>query len=532
MSALALNRATMLCALVFLAASAPAQKPTAQRPIQIDSGKLLGVPTPDGKVIAYKGIPYAQPPIEDLRWHPPMSVGKWKKVFLASDFGPRCIQSGTQPDMVFHDPGPSEDCLTLNVWAPYDAQPTKKSPLLPVMVWIYGGGFFNGSTSEARQDGQFLAHRGVIVVSMNYRLGIFGFFAHPELTAESANHVSGNYGLLDQAAALDWVRRNIAAFGGDPSKVTLFGESAGSSAVGIHMASPLTHGLFSKAIGESGADFPGPGRARPPLAQAEQADAAWAERAFGTGKLFALRTLPAKEILEAAMSTTVPAPRFGPVIDGYVLPDILAPIFAAGKQAHIPLLAGWNANEALPATVPTADSFTVQAHLDFGPDALKFLAFYPAATDAEAVQSAGDLAGDKFIAFTTWEWLEAHTRTGQAPVYRYFFDLPSPGDRVHTPAMGAFHNDEIEYVFGTLDSRPGMAIRPEDRALSDLMQQYWTNFARTGNPNGPGLPPWPTYTAESSWQTMHLDATPAATPDTHRPRYLFLSTVWSKPGAP
>jgi para-nitrobenzyl esterase len=520
---------------MFLALSAMAQRPTPLRPVQIDSGRILGVLTPDQKVVAYKGIPYAQPPVDDLRWRPPQPLGRWKKIFLAAAFGPRCIQSGTQPDMVFRDPGPSEDCLTLNVWAPVIAQPQKKSPSLPVMVWVHGGGFFNGGTSEGRQDGQFLAHRGVIVVSMNYRLGVFGFFAHPELTAESANHASGNYGLLDQAAALAWVRRNIAAFGGDPANVTLFGESAGSSAVGIHMASPLTQGLFSKAIGQSGADFPGPGRPRSPLAQAEQAGAAWAERAFGTSKLFALRMLPAKEVLAAAMSTTIPAPRFGPVIDGYFLPDFLAPIFAAGKQAHIPLLAGWNANEAFPAKVPTADSFTVQAHIDFGPDALKFLAFYPAATDAEAAQSAADLAGDKFIAFTTWEWLEAQAKTGQAPVYRYFFSLASPGDRVHTPAMGAFHSDDIEYVFGTLDSRPGMAIRPEDRALSDLMQQYWTNFARTGNPNGDPanstLPPWPAYAPAASYPVMHLDARPAAAPDTLRPRYLFLSTLWSRPTA-
>jgi para-nitrobenzyl esterase len=544
MPAPTLNRATLLCALI-LCLSAAAQKPTPLRPIQIDSGKLLGVLTPDRKVLAYKGIPYAQPPIEELRWHPPQPVGKWKRPFVASDFGPRCIQSGTQPDMVFHDPGPSEDCLTLNVWAPVPAQPTRKAPLLPVMVWIYGGGFFNGSTSEARQDGQFLAHRGVIVVSMNYRLGIFGFFAHPELTAESANHTSGNYGLLDQAAALDWVRRNIAAFGGDAANVTLFGESAGSASVSIHMASPLTQGLFSKAIGESGAEFPGPGRGRSTLTQAEQADAAWAERAFGTSKLFALRLLPVKEILAAAMSTTIPAPHFGPVIDGYFLPDFPTRIFAAGKQAHIPLLAGWNANEARPDTPPTADRFTVQAHIDFGPDALKFLALYPATSDAEAVQSAGDLAGDKFIAFGTWEWLEAQTRTGNAPVYRYFFSLASPGDRLHTPAMGAFHNDEIEYVFGTLDSRPGMAIRPEDRALSDLMQQYWTNFARTGSPNGAlsdtsnaapsstansTLPVWPAYTPAANYPVMHLDAHPAAAPDTLRPRYLLLTTVWPKPG--
>jgi para-nitrobenzyl esterase len=531
MSRHASTRTFLLYALTFLAASASAQKPAASRPIQIDSGKLLGVLTADQKVIAYKGIPYAQPPIENLRWRPPMPVGKWKKPFLAADFGSHCIQTGGYPDMVFHDPGASEDCLTLNVWAPFNPKPDRKAPLLPVMVWIYGGGFTTGGTSENRQDGQFLARRGVIVVSMNYRLGIFGFFAHPELTAESPNHTSGNYGLMDQAAAIDWVRRNIAAFGGDPANITIFGQSAGSMAVSALMASPISNTLLAKAIGQSGSEFPGPGRGMSTLAQAEQASADWATRALGSSKLFYLRQLPAKEILAAVLSGPVPAPHFGPIVDGYFLPDSLPGIFAAGKQAHIPLLAGWVANEDRPRTPPTADSFTVQAHIEFGPDALKFLALYPATTDAEALTSAADYASDHFLAFPTWAWLEAQTHTGNAPVYRYFFSLASPGDRNHPISMGAFHSDDIEYVFGTLDSRPDMAIRPEDRALSDLMQQYWTNFAKTGNPNGPELPKWPGYSAAGDWQVMHLDATPNPKPDALRPRYLFLESVWGSAAA-
>ncbi len=533
MPAPSLNRATLIYyAFMLLAASAAAQQPTPLRPIQIDSGRVLGFLTPDQKVVAYKGIPYAQPPIDELRWRPPQPVGKWKKVLIARDFGPHCLQSGGYPDMVFHDSGASEDCLTLNVWAPFNPKPDRKAPGLPVMVWIYGGGFLTGGTSENRQDGQFLAHRGVIVVSMNYRLGIFGFFAHPELDAESSNHASGNYGLMDQAAAIAWVRRNIAAFGGDPANITIFGQSAGSMAVSALMASPVSNSLFAKAIGQSGAEFPGSGRTMQTLDQAEQANTDWANRAFGSSKLFALRLLPAKEILAAAMSA--PSPHFGPIIDGYFLPDTLPHIYADGKQAHIPLLAGWVANEDRPRTPPTADSFTVQAHIDFGPDALKFLALYPASTDDEALNSAADFATDHALAFPTWSWLEAQTKTGNAPVYRYFFDLPSPGDRNHSIAMGAFHSDDIEYVFGTLDSRPGMAIRPEDRALAELMQQYWTNFARTGNPDPANstLPKWPVYNAADNYQVMHLDATPAAQPDTRRPRYLFLDSVWSRPGAP
>jgi para-nitrobenzyl esterase len=517
--------AASLCVTTALAS---AQNPVPSRPIQIDGGKLAGVLTADQKVIAYKGIPYAAPPIEELRWRPPQPIGRWKKVLFARDFGSHCIQTGSYNDMVFHDPGPSEDCLTLNVWAPSDAKPVKKAGGLPVMVWIYGGGFTTGGTSENRQDGQFLAHRGVIVVSMNYRLGIFGFMSLPELTAESANHTSGNYGLMDQTAAIAWVRRNISAFGGDPNNITIFGESAGSFSVSAQMASPLTQGLFAKAIGESGAAFYSSGLGFPAREKAEQTNAAWAERAFGSSKLFYLRQLSTDEIMKVAMPVNSAPVHFGPIIDGYFLPDSVPNIFADGKQAHIPLLAGWNANESRPAQTPTAESFAAQATREFAADAPSFLAVYPASTDAEAVHSAGDYASDKFIAFSTWAWLEAHAKTGNAPVYRYHFELASPGDRNHKASMGAFHSDDIEYVFGALDSRPEMAIRPEDRALSELMGQYWINFARTGDPNGPSLPKWPVYSLTSGWQVMHLDATPAAKPDAFRGRDLFLDSQWGK----
>jgi len=433
--------------------------------------------------------------------------------------------------MTFRDPGPSEDCLTLNVWTPANAKPGS----LPVMVWIYGGGFAAGTTSEPRQDGQFLAHRNVVIVSMNYRLGILGFFAHPALTAESAHHASGNYGLLDQAAALAWVRRNITAFGGDPNNITLFGESAGSFSVSSQMASPLSKGLIAKAIGESGGAFRSNSLGYPPLAKAEQDDAVWAQAAFNTSNLSDLRKLSPDDLVKAAEAKTTPRPpRFGPDVDGYFLPQSVPDIYAAGQQAHIPLLAGWNADEARAQVIdnpiqPTVASFTAQATKEFGDRAQDFLAVYSAATDAEAVQSAGDYTSDRFIAYSTWAWLEAHVKTGQAPVYRYRLDLGSPGDKFHPAAVGAFHSDDIEYVFGTLDSRQQATWRPEDRALSDQIQQYWTNFARTGDPNGPNLPTWPTYAPATNWQVMHLNATSEARPDTQRPRDLFLDSAWSKP---
>jgi para-nitrobenzyl esterase len=549
-------RAFVALTLAFLLAPASAQTPARHtnvpqpRPVQIGNGRIQGFLTPDSQVIAYKGIPYAQPPLDELRWRPPVPLaGRWKKVLYARDFGPHCLQSETHDDMVFRDPGPSEDCLTLNVWAPAStlaAKPARKGAAdahgLPVMVWIYGGGFNSGGTSEARQDGEFLARRGVIVVSMNYRLGIFGFLSLPELADEDPHHSSGNYGLMDQAAALAWVRRNIAAFGGDPANVTLFGESAGSMAISVHMASPVSGALFARAIGESGSEFPSPGRILPTLAQANSINAAWAIRAYGSNKLFYLRQLPADEIMEATMSRTQPAPRFGPIVDGYFLPDYLPRIYAEGKQAHIPLLAGWNADEQnhdqRAVQPPTADGFLSQLRDDFGAHDKDALGVYPIATDAELARSASDFAGDRAHAYVTWAWLEAHARTGNAPVYRYFFDLPNPGDRNHAAALGAFHSDDIEYVFGTLDSRPQMAVRPGDRALSELMQQYWVNFARTGDPNGPGLPQWPSYNnaggtlrmsgteSGDSFPVMHLDANSAAKPDALRARYLFLDEFW------
>jgi para-nitrobenzyl esterase len=498
--------------------------------VKTDKGDVEGALTADGKVRAFKGIPFAAPPVGELRWKEPQPVAKWKGVRAAKEFGNRCVQSDAYPDMVFHDPGPSEDCLTLNVWTPADAKPGS----LPVMVWIYGGGFVSGSTSEARQDGQFLAHRNVVIVSMNYRMGIFGFMVHPELTAESPHHASGNYGLMDQAAAIAWVKKNIKEFGGDPANITIFGESAGSFSVSAQMASPLSKDLISKAIGESGGAFNSKALNFAPREQREKRDADFAQTAFGTSKLADLRKLSADDLVKAATAkTTPPPPRFGPDVDGYFLPDSVPSIYAAGKQAHVPLLAGWNADEMRAAVVmaktkPTVASFTEQAQKEFGADADKFLKLYPATTDEEAVASASDYAGDRFIAYSTWKWIEAQVETGKAPVYRYRFDLGSPGDKYHQAAMGAFHSDEIEYVFGTLDSRAEAVWRPEDRKLSDQMGQFWTNFARTGDPNGGDLPKWPTY-GPTEWQVMHLDANSEAKPDANRPRYLFLDSVWGKP---
>src|SRR5579862_3018614 len=521
--------------LLFALSTTLAVNASNQLQVKTDKGKVEGTLTTDAKVRAFKGIPYAAPPVGNLRWQAPQPVAKWKGVRPAKDFGNHCVQTNAYDDMFFRDPGQSEDCLTLNIWTPSNAAPGS----LPVMVWIYGGGFASGSTSEARQDGQFLAHRNVVVVSMNYRLGIFGFFVHPELTAESPHHASGNYGLLDQAAAIKWVKDNIKAFGGDPNNITIFGESAGSFSVSAQMASPLSRDLIAKAIGESGAAFYSAGLGFEPREVREQRDAKFAETSLHATTLADLRKLSVDDILKVVEAkTTPPPPRFGPDIDGWFLPDSVPSIYAAGKQAHIPLLARWNKDEVraevLSANPPmNAERFIAQAKGEFAENADKFLAVYPATDDTIALASAGDYVSDRFIAFSTWRWLEAQVQTGTTPVYRYRFDLGSPGDKFHPVSAGAFHSDDIEYVFGTLDSRQQITVRPEDRKLSDQIQTYWTNFARTGDPNNgaatPGLPKWPIYNSSTEWMVMHLDATPEAKPDSQRDRYLFLDSVWGKP---
>jgi para-nitrobenzyl esterase len=448
------------------------------------------------------------------------------------------MQTRVFDDMIFRDEA-NEDCLYLNVWAPE----TSSAGPLPVMVWIHGGGFVAGSASEPRQDGERLAEKGVVVVGINYRLGVFGFLAHPELTRESEHDASGNYGLLDQVAALKWVRQNIAAFGGDPDNVTIFGESAGSFSVSALMASPLTGGLFHRAIGESGAFFTVGDQTLAPkgLAETEEIGAQFG-RAIEAVSLSALRAKTAEEVLRGAAAGAPDAPfRFRPSIDGYMMPRETYAVFADGRQRHVPLLAGWNADETRASVVlakqrPTARSFAEQTRSRFGDAADALLAAYPAHTDDEAVESAASLASDLFIGYATWKWVEMHARTGASPVFCYSFDrkIPVPPDhRVDgMPAtskdVGARHAGEIEYVFGTLDSVPGVHWETEDRSLSEQMMSYWTNFARSGDPNGPGLPEWPGYDAKARFQVLHLAEDTHATPDGRRPRYEALDAVTEK----
>lgn len=492
--------------------------------VKTDKGVVQGTTSADSKVRIFKGIPYAAPPVGDLRWKEPQPAASWSGVRKAAEFGPRCMQTNVFGDMVFRDKGPSEDCLYLNVWTPAK----NAEAHLPVMVWIYGGGFVAGASSEPRQDGENLAKKGVVVVSMNYRLGIFGFFALPELAKESGHNAAGNYGLLDQAAALQWVQRNIAEFGGDPKNVTIFGESAGSFSVSALMASPLSKDLLHKAIGESGAFF-GKTLAAKSLSESEEDGAKFARESLGTDSLAALRAKPAKQVQSAQKKSD--AFRFEPNIDGYFLPETVSAIYAAGKQAHVPLLAGWNADEGSYHAIfqheaPTAQNFVKWAQSHFGDKADELLKVYPANSDEEAKRSAQDLAGDQFTGFSTWKWLDMQLATGDAPVYRYKFEdaPPAPANGSQTESHGAYHSAEIEFVFEALPSKK-LPWRPEDRKLSDEMSSYWTNFAKAGDPNGDDLPKWPRYDKQDGYQVMHLSANSHSAPAQHMARYEFLDSL-------
>ncbi len=517
MRRLTLGAVAVGLAMVLAAGSAMAQ-------VKTTGGIVSGTTTADGTIRIFSGIPYAAPPVGDLRWRPPRPVVPREGVRDATKPGPACMQGRMFGDISFDQK--SEDCLTLNIHAPA----ATKAGRLPVMVWIHGGGFQAGGGAEPRHDGQAFARKGVVLVTINYRLGVFGFLAHPDLTKESERRASGNYGMLDQVAALRWVKDNIAAFGGDPANVTIFGESAGSFAVSGLMASPLAKGLFHKAIGESGAFFSAGGGtlALAPPREAEKAGARFAASA-GAGTIAALRAKPAQEVLDSAQKTKQ---FFAPIIDGDFLPSDAHTIYAAGRQHHVPLLAGWNADEMRAAVTlrpqkPTAQGFIDDTRKRYGAHAGALLKAYPAASDAEALESAAALGSDMFIGYATWKWIEMHGATSGAAVYRYSFDrkipVPAGNTVMGVPAtsadIGARHAGEIEYVFGALDiSLPKVPWEPADRALADAMTKYWANFARTGDPNGPGLPTWPRYNPGDR-RVLHLDLTIRDAEDVMRPRY-------------
>ncbi len=466
-------------------------------------------------------MPFAAPPVGNLRWSPPAPVQSWDGVRKADTWGTRCMQGEMfGGPLMSREATMGEDCLYLNVWSPTEYPDGK----LPVLVVFHGGGFAAGSASEPRTDGEWFARQGIVVVAPNYRLGVFGFLAHPELTAESGGRGSGNYGMLDQVAALEWVRDNIAAFGGDPENVTINGESAGSASVSALMASPLSRKLFHKAIGESGAYFEGPSDTVPlkALADKEQDGVRFAA-SVGAATLADLRARPADELLAAVMKTG--GWGYAPGLDQYFLPKQVSAFYAAGEQAKIPLLAGWNSSElgmsiALNPEKPTVETFAAELSKQFGDKAAAAAAVYPASSDDEAMQSAADLASDLFISYSTWKWVEVHRETARAPVYRYRFDRVLPGDP--GSRFGALHAVEIEYAFNTLRTKQS-AWQPADFDIANAMSTAFANFARTGDPNGSGVPQWPEFGATG--KVMYFDVDTRSGPEEFRKRYEFLDSL-------
>jgi para-nitrobenzyl esterase len=477
---------------IFTAGLSLAQQPA---PVQVKDGLVQG--TSEDGLTVYRGIPFAAPPVGDLRWQAPQPVAKWEGVRQAIQFAPGPIQGGNPPS------GKSEDCLYLNVWSPAKSATDR----IPVLVWIYGGGFGGGSTSEGNYSGENLAKKGVVLVSIAYRVGQLGFMAHPELSAESPNHVSGNYGLLDMIAGLQWVQTNIAAFGGDPNKVTIFGESAGGIAVSMLCASPQAKGLFHGAISQSGGSFGPPrpttfpGENMKRLIDAERAGETYAKNA-GVSSIAQLRKIAADKL---------PAGRGWPIIDGWVIPDDQYKLYDAGRFNDTPILVGYNSDEGASFSPPrTTEAYTTGVKARYGSHAENLLKAYPAGSDTVA-KTARDLARDAAFGWHTWSWARLQAKHGKSKAFYYYFDQhPEYPEGSPRAGYGATHGADVAYVFGHLNPSDPQ-ITKADRDISEAMAAYWTNFAKFGNPNGPDVPQWPAF-SDANPVVMYFNQTPHTGP--------------------
>ena len=461
--------------------------------VEVEQGVVEGAV--EDSLTIFKGIPFAQPPIGDLRWRAPQPANKWEGIKETKKYAPAPIQ-GNDPT------GKSEDCLYLNVWTPAKSTEDK----IPVLVWIYGGGFSYGSTSEPVYDGAALAKKGVVLVSIAYRVGQLGFLAHPELSAENPENTSGNYGLLDMIAGLQWVKDNIAAFGGDPNKVTIFGESAGGIAVSMLSASPLAKGLFHGAISQSGGSFGPtrlttfPGENMKTLAMAEKDGLKFAEKA-GDTSLAGLRKIPADKLpMEMGMGGA------WPIVDGWVIPDDQYKLYEAGKFNDTPILVGYNSDEGASFTrTKDPKEYISSVEERYGPYADSLLKAYP--VDSTTVpKTARDLSRDAAFGWPTWSWARLQAKKGKSKVFYYYFDQhPDHPEDSPNYGYGSPHGQEVAYVFENLD-----ASNPEttktDLGISDLMGTYWTNFAKYGDPNGEGVPKWPAFSDENP-EVMYFNKT-------------------------
>ena len=508
-------------------------------PVQVDTGLLTGIAGRDPEIAVYKGIPYAKPPVGELRWKPPVKPEPWTGVRKAAQFGPACPQPGGMAG----DMPQSEDCLTLNVWTGAEPNSGEKRP---VYVWIYGGGFIGGTGADPQFDGEGLAKKGVVVVTLNYRVGVLGFLSTPELSRESGHNASGNYGLMDDIAALQWVKRNIAAFGGDPDKVTIGGQSAGAGSVGFLTMSPLAKGLFRAGIVESHARYPRDTELRYLSVSYRKLDAAQKAgekyaAAHGARTLAQLRAMPWQELIkgsntvDAAIETgsTGKPPLFRPVVDGWVLPHNYWDTYHLHGQNPVTVVAGNNKDESgavpetdfairrastvkpragMPQTSVTLKAYVAAAHRKFGPLAGEFLKLYPASNDDEAaLQNNASVRDNSRI--STWLWGGLFSQGTPKPIFTYFWTHAQPGPSHDT--RGAFHGSEIPYAFDSLDA-VNLPWTPEDRKIADVMSTYWANIIKDGNPNGPGQPEWPQFSAGKP-QVMelgdHFGPIPIASPE-------------------
>lgn len=473
---------------------------------RVAEGQLLGVSAADPGVTVFKGVPFAAPPVGDRRWRAPQPAAAWQGVRKADAFGTNCMQNivdvrkpWTYEFMAHGATG--EDCLYLNVWTPAKAASERH----PVLVFIHGGANTEGSGSVPVYDGTGLATKGLVVVTINYRLGVFGFLAHPELTQEASYHASGNYGLLDQIAAVRWVKANIAAFGGDPSRITVAGQSAGAFGVRNLLISPLAAGQFHRAIAESGVSLSGSGASRT-LADGEQDGVRFA-RAKNAASIAELRAMPAQQVATPPVGGT--PYRWGTLLDAYALVTSESDAFAAGTHHDVPVLTGTNRDEsgASPQPTTTAAAFQRQIEQRYGERAGEFVKLYPGASDEDARQSANASARD-VARVTTSLWAIARAKTAKTSTFTYFWDHTLPGP--DAAQYGAFHTSEVPYVMNAL-AQSDRPFTVEDRKIADMLSSYWVNFATSGNPNGTGLPRWPSV-AEQPDQTMNVGDTFAPIP--------------------
>jgi para-nitrobenzyl esterase len=510
----------------------------------IENGIIEGNYDTKTGIQTYFGVPFAKPPVGNLRWKAPQPADNWQGVKETKKFSPRPMQKIVFGDMNSRSNGLSEDCLYLNVWTP--AKRNTKG--LPVLLYYYGGGNAAGDGSEPRYDGESMAKKGIVVVTCNYRLNIFGFLAHPELSAEASYKASGNYGMLDQSAALKWVEKNIAAFGGDPKKITIAGESAGSIAVSMQMSSPLSRGLIAGAIGESGAGI-NPTMTPVPLADAEKMGVDFLKKS-GVPSIKQLRALSSREVYELFDESKMFG--FPIVVDGYFLPKTIPQIFAAKEQAQVPLLLGWNSAEIpgmafMQGQPYKEENYVARVKKEYPNDFEEVLKLYPHGSEKEIELSATALAADRFISYSTWKWFDLHRNNSAQPVYRYLYSKLRPelvdksltsglaggtvradGPAPKAPkAVGAPHACEIEYCMGNLHLVKDYAWTADDYKVSDTMLSFFANFIKTGNPNGDKLPEWKAAKAgESTPPVMILDVESRTESAKDDARYLFLDKAY------